>query len=92
MVYVPAGKFTMGSDFQGLAERPEHHVYLDGFWIGKNDVTVAQCTRLLRSYGAHIRLGHEQALVGLERRTPHGQRDLVRGSGLLQVGGLRPSH
>ncbi len=41
-VFVPAGSFVMGS-FEGLADqRPPHEVYLDGYWIAKYPVTVAQ--------------------------------------------------
>jgi len=57
MVWVPAGKFIMGStDAQLVAlckgslmlknwcsnEKPKHTVKLDGYWMYKNDVTVAQ--------------------------------------------------
>ena len=55
MVYVPAGQFLMGSK-QGEGyqqEHPQHEVYLDGYWIYKNDVTVAQyrkfCTATRRN-------------------------------------------
>jgi formylglycine-generating enzyme required for sulfatase activity len=41
MVYVAAGDFTMGSDDYD-SEKPPHKVYLDGYWIYKNPVTVAQ--------------------------------------------------
>lgn len=41
MVYVRAGDFTRG-DNAHEDEKPEAKIYLDGFWIGKNDVTVAQ--------------------------------------------------
>lgn len=41
MVYVPAGEFLMGSpEGEGKDdERPQHHVYLDGFWIDRTEVT-----------------------------------------------------
>lgn len=41
MVFVPAGKFLMGSnDPRARAdERPAHKVYLDAFWIDKYEVT-----------------------------------------------------
>ncbi len=42
MVWIPAGEFTMGSDEAGENEYPAHKVSLDGFWMYKNDVTVAQ--------------------------------------------------
>ncbi|RLT32075.1 MAG: CHAT domain-containing protein [Chloroflexi bacterium] len=44
-VYVPAGEFTMGSplELSGSAnDHPEHKVILDGYWIGKTEVTNAQ--------------------------------------------------
>jgi formylglycine-generating enzyme required for sulfatase activity/serine/threonine protein kinase len=41
-VYVPAGEFTMGSNTGNSNERPVHKVYLDGYWIDKNEVTNAQ--------------------------------------------------
>jgi formylglycine-generating enzyme required for sulfatase activity len=42
MVFVPAGVFTMG--YNGpeaqAAEKPEHQVYLDAFWIDKYEVSI----------------------------------------------------
>ena len=42
MVWVPAGEFLMGSKAgEGYEdERPQHKVFLDGFWIAKTPVTV----------------------------------------------------
>jgi len=44
MVWVPAGEFVMGSkDNEGYSdERPQRKVYLDGYWLYKYEVTVAQ--------------------------------------------------
>lgn len=46
MVYVPAGEFKMGSTDADLAachdEKPARKVYLDGYWMYKYPVTVAQ--------------------------------------------------
>jgi serine/threonine-protein kinase len=46
MVYVPAGKFLMGStrgDPDAYDnEKPQHTVYLDAFWIDSTEVTNAQ--------------------------------------------------
>ena len=46
MVWVPAGDFLMGSadtDTSADAnEKPQHSVYLDGYWIYKYPVTVQQ--------------------------------------------------
>jgi formylglycine-generating enzyme required for sulfatase activity len=41
MVYVPAGKFWMGSD-EYNNERPQHEVTLDAFWIDRTEVTNRQ--------------------------------------------------
>lgn len=41
MAYIPPGEFTMGSNDRD-EERPPHTVYLDGYWIGKTEVTVKQ--------------------------------------------------
>jgi formylglycine-generating enzyme required for sulfatase activity len=42
MVYIPAGEFLMGSDDGRGNEKPVHKVYLDGYWLGKTEVTVKQ--------------------------------------------------
>ncbi|HSO13080.1 MAG TPA: formylglycine-generating enzyme family protein [Anaerolineales bacterium] len=39
LLYVPAGEFTMGSEFYD-DEQPIHTVYLDAFWIDQTEVTV----------------------------------------------------
>ncbi len=52
-VWIPGGCFEMGAgswDDQGAAdELPAHEIWLDGFWIGKYPVTVAQYNRLMVS-------------------------------------------
>jgi serine/threonine-protein kinase len=50
-VFVPAGDFTMGSaDGEGADnEHPQHRVYLDGFWIGRTEVTNAQYARCVEA-------------------------------------------
>jgi formylglycine-generating enzyme required for sulfatase activity len=50
-VFVPAGGFTMGSNGGDADERPAHKVNLRGYWIGKNEVTVAQYRRFCREIG-----------------------------------------
>jgi formylglycine-generating enzyme required for sulfatase activity len=42
MVYIPAGEFTMGSNDGDEDEKPPHNVYLDGYWMGKYEVTFDQ--------------------------------------------------
>lgn len=41
MVYIPPGEFTMGSNEKDN-EKPPHTVFLDGYWMGKYEVTFAQ--------------------------------------------------
>ena len=45
MVYIPPGKFTMGSNEGNESEKPPHDVYLDGYWLGKTEVTFDQYDR-----------------------------------------------
>ena len=53
MVYVPVGKFLMGStDADRLAgddEKPQHIAYLDAYWIDKTEVTNAQYRRCVEA-------------------------------------------
>jgi formylglycine-generating enzyme required for sulfatase activity len=55
MVYVPAGEFLMGSSdsdpFAVDDEKPQHRVYLDGYWIGRTDVTNAQFGKFIEAGG-----------------------------------------
>jgi hypothetical protein len=41
MVYIPLGEFTMGSNEKDN-EKPPHTVFLDGYWMGKYEVTFDQ--------------------------------------------------
>ncbi len=55
MVWIPAGEFTMGSDGKIYAiEKPVHQVYLDGYWMYKNDVTVAQYRKFCTATGRQM--------------------------------------
>jgi formylglycine-generating enzyme required for sulfatase activity len=42
LVYIPPGEFTMGSSDESDDEKPSHPVYLDGYWMGKTEVTFEQ--------------------------------------------------
>ena len=46
MIYIPAGEFLMDSDdFDADAyddEKPQHHFYLDSYWIDVTEVTNAK--------------------------------------------------
>jgi formylglycine-generating enzyme required for sulfatase activity len=77
MVFIPAGEFIMGSaDSDSRAsddEKPQHKVYLDGFWIDKTEVTNAQYKKCVAagkctesSYPDDTRLnGDTQPVVGV---------------------------
>ncbi len=47
-VYVPSGNFLMGSDNGVSDEKPVHRVELDGFWLGKYEVTQKQWDAVMR--------------------------------------------
>jgi formylglycine-generating enzyme required for sulfatase activity len=63
MVYVPEGKFTMGSESVFPDERPVHAVYLDGFWIDRTEVTNAQYRRCVEAGVCNPPLEIESAFV-----------------------------
>ena len=44
-VYVPEGEFTMGDDYAWPHVKPQHVVYLDGFWIDQTEMTNARYLR-----------------------------------------------
>jgi formylglycine-generating enzyme required for sulfatase activity len=49
LLYVPAGEFIMGNDFNGPSdEKPAHNVTLDAFWIDKTEVTNAMYATCVR--------------------------------------------
>jgi len=52
-IYIPSGSFLMGttedSEFKPQEEMPQHNVYLDGFWIDKVPVTIAQYKQCVAS-------------------------------------------
>jgi formylglycine-generating enzyme len=53
MVWVPGGKFTMGTNDPGVSseERPAHRMKVDGFWMDQTDVTNAQFKRFVDATG-----------------------------------------
>lgn len=64
LVFIPAGDFWMGSaDNDGSPEgsepnedeKPRHKVFLDGYHIGKYEVTVAQYARFCKETGREFR-------------------------------------
>jgi sulfatase modifying factor 1 len=59
LVYVPPGEFSMGSPDSDLDafdnEKPQHRVYLDGYWIGQTEVTNAQYRLFIEAGGYNQR-------------------------------------
>jgi formylglycine-generating enzyme len=51
MAYVPGGTFVMGSKDFYPEERPVHRVAVDGFWMDRTPVTVAQFRRFVKATG-----------------------------------------
>jgi formylglycine-generating enzyme required for sulfatase activity len=51
MVEVPTGTFRMGSDRFYPEERPVREVPVDGFWIDRHPVTVAEFRRFVKATG-----------------------------------------
>ncbi|MGD2093355.1 MAG: SUMF1/EgtB/PvdO family nonheme iron enzyme [Candidatus Aminicenantes bacterium] len=72
MVYIPKGEFTMGANVY-RNEKPLHKVYLDGYWMGKTEVTMKQYKafinekryRSLPDYAQKYSPGNEHPVVGV---------------------------
>lgn len=67
-MWVPSGCFQMGSDDGENDEKPVHEVCLDGFWMGKFEVTNAQYRQYREShdskdYKGYSLNGNEQPAV-----------------------------
>jgi sulfatase modifying factor 1 len=59
LVFVPEGNFMMGSaEGEGDEdESPQHEVKVDGFWIGKTEITVAQFRQFVNATGYRTEAG-----------------------------------
>lgn len=68
LVYVPAGRFSMGSNSSDINERPMHEVTIkEGFYIGRYEVTQAEWKQVMGinpSYFKGDRLPVEQVTWG----------------------------
>jgi formylglycine-generating enzyme required for sulfatase activity len=53
LVYIPEGEFTLGSPARegDGDEHPAHKVFLDGYWLGKTEVTFEQYDRFCAESG-----------------------------------------
>src|SRR5947208_13147199 len=55
LIWIPPGDFLMGSDTGERHESPPHHVVLDGFWIYKHQITVAQYRKFCAETGRFLK-------------------------------------
>ena len=51
LVWIPGGKFHMGSNSGPKDERPRHELEISGFWLGKYEVSNAQYRRFMKEAG-----------------------------------------
>ena len=51
MVWIPGGAFLMGSEQFYPEERPIHQVSVDGFWMDRFEVTIADFRRFVQATG-----------------------------------------
>jgi formylglycine-generating enzyme required for sulfatase activity len=60
-VFVNGGCFMMGDTFSDgyEVERPVHEVCVNGFWMGKYEVTQGQWEKVMGTNPSHIRNGHD---------------------------------
>jgi iron(II)-dependent oxidoreductase len=51
MVYIPPGEFIMGNNSGQLDEKPEHQVFLNGYFIDSTEVTNSEYRKFLKTTG-----------------------------------------
>lgn len=71
MVFVPAGKFIQGTRKGPPEERPQRTIYLDAFWIDRNEVTVRAWQRFRKE------TGHRPAKYRADPRRTHPELPAV---------------
>ena len=86
MVYIPAGQFIMGSDDYDK-EKPVHSIYLDGYWMGKTEVTVKQYLEFVDSTDSHYPAWLE---IGNSGNIKTGYKDLYKKLGEALTGDNYP--
>jgi len=58
MVYIPKGEFHMGSNIGDKDEKPVHKVFLEGYWIGKYEITQGQWQAVMGNNPSHFKNGN----------------------------------
>jgi len=56
-VRVPSGCFQMGSNDGDTDERPVHEVCVDGFWLGRYEVTQGEWQKIMRTNPSYFNAG-----------------------------------
>ena len=72
LVWVPGGQFTMGTDAGEKDEAPPHVVKLNGFWMGKYEVTNEEFTRFVEATGYRTVAEREVDWEVLRKQVPPG--------------------
>lgn len=74
MVWIPGGKFTMGTDDKDAYEheRPAHRVKVDGFWMDKTEVTNAQFEKFVDETGYTTVAERKPQWEELKKQLPPG--------------------
>ena len=85
-VWIPGGCFRMGRTNGYVNERPVHEVCVDGFWMGKYEVTQTQWGAVMGSNPSHFRGGRNP----VENVSWNDTQDFIyrlnsRGNGLFRL-------
>ncbi len=74
MVWIPGGEFTMGSDAADARadEKPDHRVFVDGFWMDASEVTNAEFRRFVESTGYTTTAERKPLWEDLQKQLPPG--------------------
>jgi formylglycine-generating enzyme required for sulfatase activity len=56
-VWIPAGEFIMGSNEGHELNQPAHPVHVEGFWMGRYEVTQGQWKAIMNNNPAHYKKG-----------------------------------
>jgi formylglycine-generating enzyme required for sulfatase activity len=83
---IPPGEFVMGSNEGSAAERPVHRVELDGFWLGRTEVTQALWRAVMGTAKGHWRQGDEYPMDGISW---NDCQEFIRRLNAMSGGGFR---
>lgn len=87
MIYIPSGEFTMGLYKGADPENRRNKVYLDGYWIGKTEVTVGQYMKFVNETETHYPAWREP---GSEYNIETGTNDFYKKMGEALTGDNYP--